>query len=59
MKRSAFTVETLIDSQGEALKLETTILNHCLKKIGYHSAKEFNVKLLAEIKRKKVGNHGV
>lgn len=41
------------------LLLETTILNHRLKKMGYHSAKEFNVKLLEEIKRKKVGNHGV
>ena len=37
------------------LLLETTILNHRLKKMGYHSAKDFNVKLLDKIsKRKKV-----
>lgn len=35
------------------LLIETTILNHRLKEMGYHSAKEFNQKLLEEIARKK------
>lgn len=33
------------------LLLETIALNHRLKKMGYHSAKEFNAKLLAAIKK--------
>lgn len=41
------------------LLIETTILNHRLKRMGYHSAKEFNQKLLKEIARKKyVGKEG-
>lgn len=41
------------------LLIETTILNHRLKEMGYHSAKEFNQKLLEEIaRRKKVGREG-
>ncbi|MCB1109903.1 MAG: HPr(Ser) kinase/phosphatase [Chlamydiia bacterium] len=41
------------------LLIETTILNHRLKMMGYHSAKEFNQKLLEEIARKKeVGREG-
>lgn len=36
------------------LLLETIALNHRLKKMGYHSAKEFNAKLLATIARKGV-----
>lgn len=35
------------------LLIETTLLNHRLKEMGYHSAKEFNQKLLDEIARKK------
>lgn len=35
------------------LLIETTLLNHRLKEMGYHSAKEFNRKLLEEIARKK------
>lgn len=35
------------------LLIETTLLNHRLKEMGYHSAKEFNRKLLDEITRKK------
>ncbi len=35
------------------LLIETTLLNHRLKEMGYHSAKEFNKKLLEEIARKK------
>ncbi|MDN3509529.1 MAG: HPr(Ser) kinase/phosphatase [Candidatus Neptunochlamydia sp.] len=35
------------------LLIETTPLNHRLKEMGYHSAKEFNRKLLEEITRKK------
>ncbi|MCB1106919.1 MAG: HPr(Ser) kinase/phosphatase [Chlamydiia bacterium] len=35
------------------LLIETTILNHRLKEMGHHSAKEFNQKLLEEIARKK------
>lgn len=35
------------------LLIETTLLNHRLKEMGYHSAKEFNRKLLEEITRKK------
>lgn len=39
-----------------ALLIETTVLNHRLKEMGYHSAKDFNVKLLEEIaKRQKRG----
>ncbi len=34
------------------LLLETTALNHRLKNMGYHSAKEFNIKLLQEISGK-------
>lgn len=34
------------------LLLETVVLNHRLKLMGYHSAKEFNVKLLDTISRK-------
>jgi len=34
------------------LLLETIALNHRLKKMGYHSAKEFNTKLLSAIARK-------
>lgn len=34
------------------LLLETIALNHRLKKMGYHSAKEFNEKLFREIKEK-------
>ena len=34
------------------LLLETTVLNHRLKKMGYNSAKEFNVKLLQEIAKR-------
>ncbi len=37
------------------LLLETTALNHRLKNMGYHSAKEFNAKLLATISGKKKG----
>ena len=41
------------------LLIETTILNHRLKEMGYHSAKEFNQKLLEEIARKKsIGRKG-
>lgn len=41
------------------LLIETTILNHRLKEMGYHSAKEFNQKLLEEIARKKhIGKEG-
>ena len=41
------------------LLIETTILNHRLKEMGYHSAKEFNQKLLNEIARNKhVGRKG-
>jgi HPr kinase/phosphorylase len=41
------------------LLIETTILNHRLKDMGYHSAKEFNKKLLEEIARKKsIGREG-
>lgn len=41
------------------LLIETTVLNHRLKAMGYHSAKEFNTKLLNEIaKRKKIGKEG-
>lgn len=35
------------------LLLETIALNHRLKKMGYHSAKEFNAKLLATLSRNK------
>lgn len=35
------------------LLIETTLLNYRLKEMGYHSAKEFNQKLLEEIARKK------
>lgn len=35
------------------LLIETIVLNHRLKMMGYHSAKEFNVKLLETISRKK------
>ena len=34
------------------LLLETIALNHRLKEMGYHSAKEFNIKLLAAIAKK-------
>lgn len=34
------------------LLIETIVLNHRLKMMGYHSAKEFNVKLLETISRK-------
>lgn len=34
------------------LLIETTVLNHRLKKMGYHSAKEFNMKLLQEIAKR-------
>jgi HPr kinase/phosphorylase len=34
------------------LLLETIVLNHRLKEMGYHSAKDFNVKLLETISRK-------
>ena len=34
------------------LLLETIALNHRLKEMGYHSAKEFNIKLLAAITKK-------
>lgn len=37
------------------LLIETTLLNYRLKEMGYHSAKEFNQKLLEEIARKKSG----
>ncbi len=37
------------------LLIETTILNHRLKNMGYHSAKEFNEKLLEEIAKRKKG----
>ena len=38
------------------LLIETTVLNHRLKGMGYHSAKEFNAKLLREIaKRQRKG----
>ncbi len=41
-----------------ALLIETTVLNHRLKDMGYHSAKEFNTKLLdtigAKTKKKRV-----
>lgn len=35
------------------LLIEVAVLNHRLKEMGYHSAKEFNRKLLEEIARKK------
>ena len=35
------------------LLIETTVLNHRLKGMGYHSAKEFNVKLLEEIAKRR------
>jgi HPr kinase/phosphorylase len=35
-----------------ALLIETTVLNHRLKDMGYHSAKEFNVKLLETIAKR-------
>ncbi len=35
------------------LLLETTVLNHRLKQMGYNSAKEFNVKLLDEISKRR------
>ncbi len=35
------------------LLLETLVLNYRLKKMGYHSAKEFNVKLLESIAKRK------
>lgn len=34
------------------LLIETTVLNHRLKELGYHSAKEFNTKLLETISKK-------
>ncbi len=34
------------------LLLETIVLNHRLKKMGYHSAKEFNIKLLQTIEKR-------
>ncbi|NGX60012.1 MAG: HPr kinase/phosphorylase [Chlamydiae bacterium] len=34
------------------LLIETIVLNHRLKSMGYHSAKEFNIKLLETISRK-------
>lgn len=37
------------------LLLETIVLNHRLKEMGYHSAKEFNVKLLETIANKQRG----
>ncbi|MCB1085014.1 MAG: HPr(Ser) kinase/phosphatase [Chlamydiia bacterium] len=37
------------------LLIETTLLNFRLKEMGYHTAKEFNQKLLSEIARKNVG----
>lgn len=41
------------------LLLETIALNHRLKQMGYHSAREFNAKLLAHLTRKKeVRRHG-
>ena len=41
------------------LLIETTVLNHRLKEMGYHSAKEFNIKLLEEIaKGKKIEKEG-
>ncbi len=36
-----------------ALLLETLVLNHRLKEMGYNSAKEFNAKLLATIEKRK------
>lgn len=36
------------------LLLETIVLNHRLKKMGYHSAKEFNQRLLRAIEEKRV-----
>lgn len=35
------------------LLIETIVLNHRLKEMGYHSAKEFNVKLLETIRKKR------
>ncbi|HEY2810227.1 MAG TPA: HPr(Ser) kinase/phosphatase [Rhabdochlamydiaceae bacterium] len=35
------------------LLIETIVLNHRLKEMGYHSAKEFNVKLLETISKKR------
>lgn len=40
------------------LLLEATVLNHRLKGMGYHSAKEFNQKLLEEIARKRENSFG-
>lgn len=37
------------------LLIETIVLNHRLKEMGYHSAKEFNVKLLETIAKKQRG----
>jgi HPr kinase/phosphorylase len=43
-----------------ALLIETTVLNHRLKEMGYHSAKEFNIKLLETIaKRQRKGRLNV
>ena len=43
-----------------ALLIETTVLNHRLKEMGYHSAKEFNIKLLETIaKRQRKGRVNV
>ena len=35
------------------LLIETLVLNHRLKKLGYNSAKEFNKKLLREIAKRR------
>lgn len=39
------------------LLLETVVLNHRLKRMGYNSAKEFNVKLLETIAKRQAGDH--
>ena len=47
-----FYVVPLKSGRDIVLLLETVVLNHRLKLMGYHSAKEFNVKLLDTIARR-------
>lgn len=47
-----FYVVPLKSGRDIVLLLETVVLNHRLKLMGYHSAKEFNMKLLQTISRK-------
>lgn len=49
--RIPFHILPVKSGRDVALLIETIVLNHRLKLMGYHSAKEFNAKLLEAIKR--------